>query len=151
MATLETDTLAELIGAKRECLRQIRDLGRRQFELIDADEMTALLDLLALKQRSLLRLQQIERALDPFRNQDAGQRRWRSTEARQACAEQLSQCEALLQEIVTQEKRSESTLRRRRDEAAARLQGLHAADAARGAYAAQSAADFSQLDLLSDT
>jgi hypothetical protein len=151
MATLETDTLAELIGAKCECLRQIRNLGRRQFELIEADEMTPLLDLLAVKQRSLLRLQQIERALDPLRNQDAEQRRWRSPEARQACAEQLSRCEALLREIVAQEKRSESTLCRRRDEAAARLQGLHVAGAARGAYAAQAAAEQSQLDLLSDT
>ena len=46
MPTLETDILADLIRAKRECLLQLRDLGRKQLELIDEGDMTALLDLL---------------------------------------------------------------------------------------------------------
>ena len=118
MAALETDVLAELIRSKCACLRQLCDMGQRQLELIDQGNMTALLDVLAAKQRVLWRLQQIERALDPFRDQDPDQRHWRTPELRRRCAEEVKQCEALLGEIVSREKLSESALIRRRDETA---------------------------------
>ncbi|MBN2477090.1 MAG: hypothetical protein JXB62_20955 [Pirellulales bacterium] len=148
---METDALAELIAKKHACLVQLRDMGRRQLELIDAGDMTALLDVLAVKQRSLWKLQQAERALDPFRDQDPERRHWRTPEDRRRCAEQLRECEALLSEIVSQEKCSEGVLMRRRDEAATRLQGAHLAGQARGAYTAHRLGKASQLDLLSDS
>ena len=150
MSEYETDVLAGLIRTKHACLGELRDMGRRQLELIDRDDMTALLDLLAVKQRSLLKLQQIERALDPFRGQAPETRRWRSTEDRDRCAEQIRQCETLLAEIISQEKCGESTLTRRRDDAATRLQGAHLAGQARTAYTAGPAGKPNQLDLLSD-
>ena len=150
MSVLETDTLAELIGAKHQRLLQLRDLSRKQLELIDGGNMTALLDLLAIKQRSLLQLQQIERELAPFRKQDAENRNWRSPRHRQDCAEQLRECEALLGEVVAREKRGEDVLKQRRDEVALKLQGVHTADTARGAYAAQSSGVTNELDLFSD-
>ena len=150
MAASETDVLAGLICTKHACLVELRDLGRRQLELIDRDDMTALLDVLTVKQRSLLKLQQIERALDPFRDQDPDRRDWPTPERRRRCAEQLRQCETLLAEIISQEKCGESALTRRRDEAATRLQGAHLAGQARSAYAAQAAGKTNQLDLLSD-
>lgn len=151
MSPFETDELAELICSKRACLLKLRDMGRRQLELIDEGDMTTLLDVLGAKQRFLMKLQQIERALDPFRDQDAEERRWRSSELRDRCATQLRQCETLLAEIVSQEKVSEGALRRRRDEAAVRLQGAHLADQARGAYTGQPRGTINQLDLLSET
>jgi len=151
MTALETDALAKLISAKRECLRQLRQLGRKQSDLIEGGEITALLDVLAAKQRPLIELQRIERALDRFRDQDPDRRRWRTPRDRQLCAEQLQQCEALLSEIVSQEKCSEAALIRRRDEAASRLQGAHLAQRASGAYGGQMHGVASQLDLSSDT
>lgn len=151
MAAFETDTLAELIQSKRECLLQLRELARRQLELIDGGEMTALLDLLAAKQRLLTKLQQTERGLDPFRGQDPHQRRWRSPEDRHLCNEQLRQCELLLAEIISQEKCGEGALRRRRDQAASRLQGANSASRARDAYTARSDDEINQLDLLSNS
>jgi len=147
---LETEVLADLIGAKCVCLTQLRDMGRRQFELIDAGDVDALLDLLAAKQAPLMKLQRIERALDPFRDQNPEKRSWQRPQDRRHCAEQLRQCEALLSEIVSQEKCSEGLLIRRRDEAAAKLQGAHLADRARGAYTSQPRGAVNQLDLLSD-
>jgi len=38
-----------LIRDKRECLVQLRELGRRQLELIDGGDITGLLDMLAAK------------------------------------------------------------------------------------------------------
>ncbi len=110
--------------------------------------MTELLDVLSAKQQMIVELQRIERGLDPFRTQDPEQRSWRSPDERTRCAEQLNRCEALLAEIVRQEKHSERDLIRRRDEAAARLEGVHAASQARGAYLARQPAA-SGLDLTS--
>jgi len=147
----ETDILAELVTRKYENLLQLREMGRRQHELIDGGQMARLLELLAAKQRVLLALQEIERALEPFRGQDPEKRRWRTAEARQQCAARLEQCEALLAEIISREKLCEQALRRRRDQAAQQLQGTHAAGQARGAYLAEDAQQFHQLDLSSES
>jgi hypothetical protein len=150
MDVFETDELSRLIDAKCECLQKLRDIGGRQLELIDGGEITALLDLLSVKQRLLVQLQGIEKALDPFRDQDPQQRRWPSSEDRRRCARQLECCETLLGEIISQEKRGENSLIRRRDEAAKQLQGAYRATQARGAYASGQQQDTCQLDLRSD-
>jgi len=150
MPTLETDILFELIRSKRNCLEQILVMGRRQMELIELDQMAALLDLLASKQRALTELQQIERQLDPFRNQAPESRCWRSEEARRQCADELQSCAALLAEIIGGEKRAERAMVHRRDKAAAQLQGMHKAGRARASYTRPSATAVSQIDLCSD-
>ncbi len=147
MAAFETETLFHLVRAKHACLVQLHDMGRKQLSLIQDGNMTALLDLLSAKQRPLMDLRRIEAALDPFRDQNPDERRWRRSEDRTACAREVEECESLLREIVAQEKQCEATLTRRRDEAASRLQGLHVAGQARGAYAAPTPAEVCQIDL----
>jgi len=148
--TYETDILKDLIRVKRECLLQLRDMGRKQQAFIEEGNISALMDILAAKQRPLVTLQRIERALDPFRGQVAEKRVWRSAADRAQCAEQLQHCETLLAEIVSREKCCEAALIRRRDEAAARLQGAHLAGQARHAYLPETNAPLSQLDLFSE-
>jgi hypothetical protein len=150
MTVSETDTLAELIRQRQACLRSLRDLGRRQLELIEAGELSYLLTLLAGKQRLLTQLQDAERALDPFRQQDPASRTWRSAEARQQCARLAADCDSLLAEIVDQEREGEAAMSRRRDQTAASLEHVHSAGAARGAYAAEAGAARRHLDLSSE-
>ena len=147
---LETDLLSDLIDQKHACLRTLRDMGTRQIELVDAGAMSELLDVLAAKQRVLGRLQKIERQLDPFRNQDAGRRQWRSEDDRRQCARRIDECESLLAEIAGQEQRSRRELVRRRDETAAQLEGVNQAVRARGAYATASPGGVGRLDLSSE-
>jgi len=135
MTGFETDLLSALIHRKLDLLTQLRDMGRKQLELVREGSLTELLDVLSTKQRVLLQLQRIERELDPFRNQDPETRVWRTSDARQRCSQELAQCELLFKEIVAQEKESEQELIRRRDETAIQLQGVHRASRARGAYA----------------
>jgi len=151
MTALETDILAQLICAKHQCLLQLRELGRRQLDLIEATDMTGLLEVLSTKQHTISQLQRIEKALNPFRDQDPDSRQWNSDETRARCAEQLQQCETLFAEIVSQEKCSEGELIRRRDEAATRLQGAHLAGQVRGAYTPQPSPHLHQLDLQSQS
>jgi hypothetical protein len=151
MSEFETDILTQLVRARYTCLTQLRDMGRRQLELIERRNVTALLDVLAAKQRPLADIQRIERALDPFRSQDPEQRRWRTPADRAACAELVRQCDALLREIGVQERRCEELMTEQRDEIAVRLQQFRAAGQAHGAYAALARVDATQIDLFSET
>ena len=150
MTPLETDKLAELIERKRDYLLSLREMGKRQMEFVADGEMTRLLDVLSAKQRVLNDLQRVERALDPYRDQDPETRLWRTPEARANCARLLDECERLLRETVEQERQSEAALTVRRDEAAVRLHGAHAAGRARGAYTNQGPSSMSQIDLSSE-
>ena len=150
MSVLETDQLAELIDRKHTCLTELRKIGRRQLELVRGGEMTALLDVLAVKQRLIERLQSVERELAPFRSQSPQGRKWPTELHRQRCAKQIDMCEAILGEIMQQEKLGESELVQRRDEAAARLDGAHRAGKVRGAYMAAQRQHTGRLDLASE-
>lgn len=151
MTQYETDVLAELIGRKEDCLLQLWEMGKKQLEFVREGRMTALLDVLSRKQRTIGNLQQVERALDPFRGQDPGERRWRSAEARQGCVGKLAKCESLLREILAGERESEGELAQRRDETAKQLQGAHLAGQARGAYTTTAQPGASRIDLSSES
>ena len=148
-SAFETDRLAELAGRRHECLSQLHVLSARQLELIDQEDMTQLLGVLAAKQRVLGELQEVERGLDPYRGQNPDERRWRSPDARRRCGELIARSESLFAEILEREKEGEERMRRRRDETAVRLQGARAATLARTAYAGE-AARARRLDLSSE-
>lgn len=150
MTRLDTEVLSALIDKKHECLVCLRDMGRRQYELVHEGSITGVLDVLSAKQDVLVRLQSIERALDPFRHDDPEARQWSAPERRQLCAQQLQRCEELLGEILAQERQSEQELIRRRDETAEQLQGMHTAGHARGAYIRAAARTSHHLDLSSE-
>ena len=147
---MESRILAELIAKKHDLLVQLRDAGTRQMELIAAGDMTHLLKLLSTKQRLLNGLQDVERQLNPFRQQDAGQRMWVSESERQRCSQTVRRCEALLAEVVEHERQSELCLMAHRDRVAIQLDGLQQAAQARRAYAEPLASDVSHLDLSSE-
>lgn len=151
MSELQTNQLAEMVERKHACLQRMREMGARQLDLIRAGEMTALLDVLAAKQRLLTQLQQVERTLDPFRHDDPDARLWRTPDDRQRCAARLAECESMLAEIVQDEKLSARELTQRRDATARQLQGTHVASQARDAYAGATPRGTGQLDLCSDS
>jgi flagellar biosynthesis/type III secretory pathway chaperone len=145
----ETEQLAELISDRHEVLVQLRELSRRQLDLIGEGDVDRLLVLLSAKQTLLGRLQKVDRRLDPFRRQDPESRRWRSPADRERTRQMAERCETLLGEIVLVEKQGESDLIRRRDEAATQLEGVHHASQARQAYG-EAADAGGRLDLTSD-
>jgi hypothetical protein len=146
----ETDLLLELVDRKRQILAQLCQQGLRQHDLIDRNELGELLHVLALKQQLIAALEKTERELDPFRDQTAEERRWRTPAERARCAKLLDDCETLLAENLRQERQSEAVLRRRRDETASRLEVSHTAGQARHAYVQQGEPGLRQLDLCSE-
>jgi len=151
MSELSTDQLAQLIKDKHDCLTQLHKLVGEQAARIDAGDMTHLLKILAAKQQVLSALQNVERQLDPFRDQDPQKRRWRSAEDRQRCARLVQRCEVILSDIIRREKLGEAQLTKRRDETATLLQGMHHASRTRGAYRNSDVRDGTSIDLTSET
>jgi hypothetical protein len=150
MTAFQTDLLSDLIRQKHTCLEHLCAMGRKQLDLVRGGGMTELLDVLAAKQQILLQLQRIEHELGPFRGQDPDSRSWRSPERRSECAAMVAACESLLAQIIAREKESETALVRRRDEAAAQLEGTRSASQARASYSTRSRIAAAQLDLASE-
>jgi flagellar biosynthesis/type III secretory pathway chaperone len=132
-----TDQLAELIRQKHLVLSQLRDIGRRQADLVSSGEIGALLKLLAGKQQLIAGLQELERDLKPYYAQHPDTRVWRSAADRTRCAQMADECNKLLEEIVELEKRGAEQMDIRRNEVAEQLQQVHAASHVRSAYQAQ--------------
>ncbi len=147
----ETDLLAELIGKKLAILEQLRDLSRRQSDLITDGEIQRLLTLLSAKQTLLAELQKIQKRLEPFRQQNPDARTWRNPADRQRCRQVAERCETLLGEIMLVEKQSEAEMARRRDDAVARLQNTHSSAEATRAYINTPTPSRSLFDLSSET
>lgn len=146
MTIQNTDQLAELITTKHRCLIELREMGVRQQKCVDAGQMSDLIKVLSAKQILINRLGQVERAMDPFRTEDPDARVWRSPEDRAKCRQISKECDEILGEILESERESESTLRLRRDETAKQLQGSHASNVTRQAYAEAGPRTMSQID-----
>lgn len=150
MTVEKTDLLIELVQKKHQCLIRLEEIGKTQLRLVRDGHLAPLLDLLAAKQRVLWELEETEQALAPFRRQAPEQRTWRTAEDQHRCRELIARCEELLAAIMAREKESERELDRRRQEAAAQLEGAYQASRARGAYLAASPTTRSQLDLTTE-
>lgn len=135
MNVADTDRLSDLIAAKLQVVELLLGLARRQLELAEQAEMTALLKVLAAKQTVLDQLQRLERQLDPYREQDPERRIWRSIADRQRCQQQMDQCGQVLNDVMALEKQGEVALVRRRQAAALALEQVQSATDARSAYA----------------
>lgn len=150
--SLTTEQLTLLIVQKYTVLMQLRDLARTQLEVIAADDTDRLLTLLAEKQPLLSELQRVERALDPFREQDPETRHWPQADLRRRCQVVAERANALLQELLELEQQASGDLSHLRDETAKQLQTASGAMAARQAYAVvPTLPTTGGLDLMSET
>jgi hypothetical protein len=131
-----TTTLADLMVKKRKCLEQLRDLGRRQLQLIAGGDATELLRVAAAKQQLIAALQMIEKRLAPFHEQAPDSRAWTNAAARAQCAADADECRKLVHEVMTMEQDGERQLMQRRDDVAGQLRMAAQGGRVREAYQA---------------
>lgn len=148
---MNTQQLGKLLERKHELLGHLHDLGARQLERIDAGDMTMLMKVLSAKQILLGELQQVERALDPYREESPEHRSWNTPGERQHCAQLTTRCQLLFSEIIAQEREAESRLVLQRDEAEHQLQGMHVAAGAHTAYLREAHVAAGSLDLSTES
>jgi hypothetical protein len=129
-----TERLSRLIQLKHDLLAQLHMLARKQVEVLASDEVERLMSLLAQKQPLLNQLQAVEKALDPFRREDAEQRQWRTPQERRACQVIAERANALLAELLQFERQAEAAVTVSRDQTSRELATATTALAARQAY-----------------
>ena len=97
---LDTQTLTKLLAQKGELLSQLRQLGARQYELIDSGDLSQLFNFLGAKQRLIAGLQTLEHRLEPYWGQSPSERQWATEDDRRHCADLATNCQRLLAEVV---------------------------------------------------
>ncbi len=149
---LSTERLAHLVHQKSVLVRELHKLVSKQQEMIRQQEVD-LIPLLAVKQRVLETLSEVDRALDPFRQQDPEHRYWKSMETRIACREEADHCEVLFRQVLLIENDCTMALQQQQQKTKEQLQGAVAAGQVNRAYQQTQASTTSQpyrLDLVSE-
>jgi flagellar biosynthesis/type III secretory pathway chaperone len=131
---LSTDTLAELIDRRHDCLRELLGLTRQQRALAVQGDVDALLAVLGRKQPFLEALQRIAAALQPFHHDDAERRTWADPARRAGCQRLWDECATMYDEIVNLERASEAVLREQRDQVGRQLHASHSTHQVHRAY-----------------
>lgn len=148
-----TARLAELTTERMRLLERILSLSEQQRELVRFGNTTELLGLLGIKQKMMSMLETLERALDPFREEDPEKRVWDSESARDACRTTISRCDLLLRKILECDRESEATMQERKDGLQRQIKQLESGRAS-GEYLRQSqetgAVPHTRLDLKSE-
>jgi hypothetical protein len=132
-----TERLAELIAQKHRVLVQLRELCKRQMDVVASGETALLLKLLSAKQSLITALQGLELDLTRFHGDDPDARRWATPDARAACAKQAEECNCMLEEVVALEQLGAEKMTERRNAIAAQLDRVHTAAQVRSAYESQ--------------
>lgn len=115
----ETDQLVQLIDRKHEVLTQLHTLSHYQLRLAGHDDhINDLMRVLSAKQTLIERLTDIDRSLDPFRQQNPDSRVWRCASDRTKCSQTANHCEVLLNELKAIEQKSTEVVSTHRDEIA---------------------------------
>lgn len=130
---MTTAKLAVLIDARLAVLVQLLSLSRRQTSVINEEDLSALLTVLAGKQQLVNQLQLLDRQLAPYQQESPESRQWSSPAERTRCQQQAAKCEMALREILAAEQQAEGQMTRRRDAVAEQLAMINqTSHAARG-------------------
>jgi len=100
----DSEHLFRLVGQKLELLEQLHACSGNQMPYVDADDMGAVIEILAAKQRLLIAIEGIDRQITQYRVDDPEDRVWPSREMREQCRERISQCEHLIRETLEQDR-----------------------------------------------
>ena len=148
---MDTQRLAQLIDAKLAIATKLLELAERQLAVINENDLSSLLRLLAGKQQLVDQLAMLDQALAPLARQEPGDRRWASPQAHARCRQQQLRCEATLRELLAVEQEAESRMLEQRTATAQRLTTMQHAGQAQQAYAAGPAVQLATLDLTSES
>ena len=111
-----TQLLYDLILEQRKILLELKHFAETQLQIVQENELGKLVSLLATKQQAIQRLQDVDRRLTPFRDQDPDSRQWSSTEQRDECRRMANECPRLLADAMKLEQASEEILTQQREQ-----------------------------------
>ncbi len=109
---------------RRQCFAELLELSQRQLGLVETDDYTQLMRLLAGKQQIIVRLETISRGAPRLWDDWRRERDQLPAASRAACEQTLAETEALLARLLEHERVSTETLSRRRDATQAQLRSV---------------------------
>jgi len=124
MATLCVSELLTVLETRRDHFRKLLELSRQQIELIAADNYTQLLETLGNKQRSLGHLDELTKQFPNLKQQCQLLRGTGDAVFRDDCEHVLAETEAILAELLKEERESTHRLTERRDNTKQQLHAL---------------------------
>ncbi|MDR3199659.1 MAG: hypothetical protein LBU34_17470 [Planctomycetaceae bacterium] len=108
--------LSELIRRKEELLRRLLPVSVQQLKIVRQDNLTVLLQHLAVKQRLMNEFEAIEEQLRPFQAIPPEERRWENEAERLETERAMERCAGILEEIIRNDSTGMEELRVRRTE-----------------------------------
>jgi len=134
MTSLSTDTLAELVERRHDCLRELLALTEQQYRQANGGDIDGLLATLDRKQPYLTTLARLSTAIKAFERQDAQGRAWSEPAQRSLYQRLWKESSDLHARIVDLERQSETILQDRRTQLGQRLQLSHSTQEIHRAY-----------------
>lgn len=128
------DNLATLWALKYRILREIGELVERQIGCVKDDNIDGLLDILAHKQKFILRLRDVDREIRSLQREVVADHKGCPQAAEHTYSTTIEQCRILLESIIDAERKCEAELRLRRDAVLRDLAQLRDVAEARSAY-----------------
>jgi hypothetical protein len=123
-----------IFRVRRERCAKLLELSRRQSELIAVHDYTSLLSVLGRKQRLLGELDQLGQELPELWANWRQERDRLDGECREDCDHLLAETEAILADLVLEEKRSAASLTQRRDSLREQLESISTGARVHDAY-----------------
>jgi len=115
------EKLFRLIQKKQERLEQLCDCSRNQLQYVDNGNIDALFELLGVKQKLLLDLEEIDRQISAYQWDDPEKRLWPSPEMRQKCQEAVETCRQLVRKALEHDQEAEKELIAKKNDAQIQL------------------------------
>jgi hypothetical protein len=118
----DSEALFQLVRQKKECLEKLHACSGNQLRYVEQENIEALLEVLAFKQRLLIEIEGIDGQIKTYHVDDPEQRVWPSQQMREACRETAAECDRLVRETLDNDRVVEQLLIEKKKTAKEQLQ-----------------------------
>ena len=132
-----SESLFQLVRQKLGYLEKLYDCSGSQLQYVEQENMEALLELLAHKQRLLIEIEGIDRQIKTYHVDDPEQRVWPSPQMREACREAIASCDDFARKTLGIDRIAERRLAEKKKAACEQLQQFENKARVQNAYQQQ--------------
>jgi len=131
-------SFSELIQSEEELLKRLLLVSQRQLELVQAGNVTMLIQHLGQRQQLWNEFELLEQQLVPYKGVPSERRVWKSAEERQITEAALNRCKDLMEQILEIDQKSLTMTAAQKDEIEEQLHRVQRATTVAPAYQKQS-------------
>lgn len=130
----DSEHFYQLIEQKLNLLERLHACSGNQMQYVDTENLEALLEILAAKQRLLFEIEGLDREITRYRVDDPEERVWPSREMRNRCREMVARSNLLVREALENDRLAERELSAKKDATKRQLMQVSDKIRVQGAY-----------------